>query len=285
MRFPHHEATIWISASWPQAGTGFREHALVDEASSATMGGGGSVETSGTKAAMKQGAESPQLTVTRVRAALAGDADAVAQLVDTITPIVQARVARALLRRPHARRDVRQEVADLTQDVFVALFSDDAKALRAWDPARGLSLLNFVGLLAERRVASLMRIKHHAAWLQEAAADTIEEGPLTAATDAPESLVMSRLTVEHLLEALRASLSPRGLELFYRLYVDEQSVEDVCAATGLNVGAVYQWKRRLGRAARTALAELQGADAGSASYGADEEFEGLHELARDEDRS
>ena len=67
----------------------------------------------------------------------------------------------------------------------------------------------------------------------------------------------SRELLQRLLEQLQASLTPRGLDLFYRLYVDEQSIEDVCAQTGLNASSVYQWKSRLGQAARTALAELQ----------------------------
>src|SRR5262245_8316373 len=93
----------------------------------------------------------------RIRAAIAGDAGAIAELLSAATPVVQARVARALLRRPETRgRDIHADVADLTQEVFVALFTADGKALKAWDPARGLSFANFVGLLAQRRVSSLL---------------------------------------------------------------------------------------------------------------------------------
>jgi len=49
--------------------------------------------------------------------------------------------------RSAAGRDVRQEVADLIQEVFMALFADDARVLRSWQPERGLSLDNFVGLV------------------------------------------------------------------------------------------------------------------------------------------
>lgn len=225
------------------------------------MGARGGAETwaIAVAGAMKQREAEPQLTVARLHDALAGDAAAVAQLIDAVTPVVQARVARALLRRVRRdRRDVRQEVADLTQEVFVALFSEDAKALRAWEPARGLSLVNFVGLLAERRVASLLRVKRYAFWLQECAASAPEERAEDLAAEPVDSEVISRLTVEQLVEALRSMLSPRGLELFQRLYVDEQSVEDVCAQTGLNPAAVYQWKHRIAQTARTALAALQG---------------------------
>src|SRR5687768_1618744 len=78
-------------------------------------------------------------------------------------------VARGLARRMvKARgRDLRQEVEDLTQEVFVALFADDARALRLWDPARGASLANFVGLLAEREVASILRSGRRSPWTED----------------------------------------------------------------------------------------------------------------------
>jgi RNA polymerase sigma-70 factor (ECF subfamily) len=192
-----------------------------------------------------------------VRAALAGDASAVERMVAAMTPIVQARVARALLRRSGSHgRDIQQEVADLTQEVFASLFSDDAKALRAWDPALGLSLANYVGLLAQRKVASIMRVRQRSPWNDEVASDRLD-GSAPAPEQAPDAQAGSRELLQHLLARLQASLSPRGLELFYRLYVDEQSIEDVCAQTGLTADAVYQWKSRLGKAARTTLEELQ----------------------------
>ena len=77
-----------------------------------------------------------------------------------LTPVIQARVARTLLAhrsRLAGGRDVRQEVEDLSQDVFLALFDRDGHVLRSWEPERGLSLENFVGLVAERQVLSFLR--------------------------------------------------------------------------------------------------------------------------------
>jgi RNA polymerase sigma factor (sigma-70 family) len=206
----------------------------------------------------------PALDIARLHAALDGDAAALAQLVDVATPVVQARVARALLRRAQSRgRDISQEVADLTQEVFLALFVDDAKALRAWNPALGLSLPNFIGLLAQRRVASIMRVRRRAPWSETPGGDDLDPGP-TADSESPDARLFSRDLLERLFEALEASLSPRGLQLFYMLYVNELSIEETCARSGLNPGAVYQWKSRLGQAAREALRELQ-EDAGATS--------------------
>jgi transposase-like protein len=47
------------------------------------------------------------------------------------------------------------------------------------------------------------------------------------------------------------------MELFHRLYVAQEGVEEVCAHTGLSANAVHQWRRRLGQAAQKSLAELQ----------------------------
>ncbi|HKU39869.1 MAG TPA: sigma-70 family RNA polymerase sigma factor [Polyangiales bacterium] len=193
---------------------------------------------------------------TRIRDALAGVPDAVDDLMRAATPVIQARVARALLRRPESRgRDLRQDVADLTQDVFVALFNADGKALRAWDPERGLSFQNFVGLLAQRRVSSLLRTRQGAPWSEELRADGVHEEP--ANDIAPDADAGSRELLRRVLEELEASLSARGMELFHRLYVAQEPVEDVCEQTGLSANAVHQWRRRLGIAAREVLERLQ----------------------------
>src|SRR5262245_51304251 len=109
------------------------------------------------------------VTPEQVNAALGGDKGAIRALVAALSPVIQARVARALLRRRAASkaRDIRQEVEDLTQEVFVALFADGGRTLREWSPSRGLSLLNFAGLVAEREVASIMRSGRRSPWTED----------------------------------------------------------------------------------------------------------------------
>src|SRR5438477_1751570 len=91
-----------------------------------------------------------------IRDALERQPAAVRTLVDRLSPVIERKVAATLWRRTPGR-DVRQEVRDMTQAVFVSLFEDDAKALRAWDPDRGASLESFVSLLAHRQVISILR--------------------------------------------------------------------------------------------------------------------------------
>ncbi len=171
-------------------------------------------------------------------------------------PVVQVRVARILVRRRGASgRDVRQEVADLAQDVFMALFADDGRVLRAWDPARGLSLASWCGLVAERETASILRSGRRSPWTEAATElDELEEA-LGGVQDI-EVQVSSREQLGRLVDRLREALSPRGLELFHRLIVEEETVESVCLSTGMSSDAVYAWKSRIAKVVRKLAADL-----------------------------
>jgi len=190
----------------------------------------------------------------RIRSALAGDAAAVHWLVAFLSPVIQARVARALLRRASGGRSTRQEVEDMTQEVFVALFEDGGKVLRAWEPGRGLSLANFTGLVAERQVAAILRSGRRSPWTEDPTLTEELERPSDSAVG-PEARVASQQLLAVLLDRLRATLSPKGLDLLERLYVREESVDAVCAATGMSHDAVYAWRSRLSKLVRAFLAE------------------------------
>jgi DNA-directed RNA polymerase specialized sigma24 family protein len=194
-----------------------------------------------------------------IRAALKGDGAAVRQLVDALSPVVHARVARALLRsgtRARAGRDLRQDVEDFTQEVFASLFEQGGRALLAWDPERGMSLVNFVGLVTEHQVASILRSGRRNPWTEE---PTVEADLERAAGFAEEvdGRVYSRQVLAQLLERLSAELTPRGLALFHLLFVEERSVEATCAETGLSTDAVYAWRSRLGKVAARLVAEIR----------------------------
>lgn len=197
------------------------------------------------------------LSAEDLAAALAGQRGAIDALVEELTPVVQARVARTLRSVAAAhRRDSQQEVADLTQDVFVALLTDDARVLRSWRPDGGLSLLNFIGLVAERRVLSVLRSPRRAPY-QERPEDDLS---LTMCSRAgPERAAAKRELLERVHNQLRATLSPKALDLFYRLFVHEQTVQEICQATGLTAPAVYAHRHRLKQATARAWAEANNA--------------------------
>jgi RNA polymerase sigma-70 factor (ECF subfamily) len=189
--------------------------------------------------------------------ALSGDQGALRVVIAELTPVVRARVARVIGRQlgfTHARFS--HEVADCTQEVFMFLFTDHAKALRAWDAGRGLSFLNFVGLLAQRKVAEIVRTRRWRAHSEELVLDDSQLAPLQRDEESGEQLSQREL-MQRALTHLERTLSLRAREMFERLYVQEQSVEEVCTETGLSADAVYQWRSRLAKAAREAFRALE----------------------------
>jgi DNA-directed RNA polymerase specialized sigma24 family protein len=201
----------------------------------------------------------PRLDVTPelLHGALAGEPAQVRALVDALTPIVQARVARVLLRRASAGRgrDVRQELEDLAQEVFAALFAERGRLLRLWSPEGGLSPANFVGLLAEREAISILRSGRRSPWTEDPTLDT-DLGELGGQTATAHAALESRDFLEALLDRLRAQLSPKGLQLFVWLLVEQRAVDEVMALSGLSADAVYAWKSRLGKQLRLLAAEI-----------------------------
>lgn len=189
-----------------------------------------------------------------LRSALAGDEPALNRLVRALTPVIQSRVARGLLLRRTgmaAGRDVRQEVEDLTQEIFLVLFADDAKVLRSWQRERGMSLLNFVGKVAEWRTASVLRSGKRSPWKED---PTLVEDMDQAAPEAgPEKVTASREQLRLLLDRLTEELSPLGRHLFDLLFLRELSLEEVTRQTGMSPDAVYAWRSRLRRLARRLL--------------------------------
>ncbi len=189
--------------------------------------------------------------------ALTGDRGALEELFVRLAPIIQARVARALLRRSRPLgRDPRQELRDMTQEVFVSLLENDGKTLRAWKAERGMSLDNFVGLVAERQVASILRTGKRSPWKE----DPVDEDDLAIAAGSSEAdavATMSRDTLQALLDRLREELTPKMLRLFYALWVDELPVPQICETMGMQPDAVYAARSRIAKRARAIAAEIE----------------------------
>ena len=149
----------------------------------------------------------------------------------------------------------------MTQEVFASLFADDAKALRAWDPARGMSLVNFVGLIAEHQVANIFRSGKRRPWSEDMAVDHDFETTIGEDERGPERTFASMQSFTLLLDRMRAELTPRGFELFKMMFIDEASVEAVCARTGMSTDAVYAWRSRLPKIVRKIAAIIEAENA------------------------
>jgi len=188
-----------------------------------------------------------------VRRAIALEPEAVRALVTLLRPTIQVRVGRALMRTMRKGRSAAQEVEDMIQEVFLALFDNDCRALRAWDSTRPLE--PFVAIIADHEVASILRSGRRKPWRDDHDG-AIDVDTFTTHHGSPESIVGTTELYDSILARLRAELSPKGLELFTMLIVEEQPVEDVCAATSMNRDAVYAWRSRLLKLVKKLALEL-----------------------------
>lgn len=191
--------------------------------------------------------------------AAGGDSHAIAKLVRVILPVIEARVARVMLRsRARLGRDIRQDVEDFSQDVLVSLLADDFRVLRSWDPQRGLSLRGFVGLVAERQAASLLRSARRSPWREQPQAQEDMELAPVSDSRGPFAVLASRESLALLTERLNHNVTALGQDMFRRLYIHQDSIDEICCQTGMQEDAVYAWRSRLGRLARKLLGELDG---------------------------
>ena len=148
----------------------------------------------------------------------------------------------------------------MVQEVFVALVDDDARVLRAWSRDRGLSLENFVGLVAERQVASILRTGRRSPWTDEPTEAADLEAHVGSgeggASETVADTVASRELVAMMVDRLREELTPRMLHVFYALWVHETRVATICTETGMTPEAVYMARTRIAKRARAVAEEL-----------------------------
>ncbi len=197
---------------------------------------------------------------TLVRGALARDEQSVRTLLRLLGPVIHVRVTRVVLRHRAYAADIhqkRQQIEDLTQEVLAALFESGGRLLRGWDPNRGMTLLGYVGLIAEQQATCILRSGRRNPWRDELTSDEGTMGE-DASDDAPtpDSVLASRQLLSRIVDAMRAELTPKGLDLFYRLIIHEQPVDTVCAELAMTRDAVHAWRSRLGKLARKIAVEL-----------------------------
>lgn len=206
-------------------------------------------ETTGRRASGKCWARTvSEADIELTKRALEGDRAAQRELATRLLDGVQREVAQCLLRFAGAsRRDPRQEVRDLVQDVLVSLFVNDAKELRRWDPDRGRTLDSFVRLVARRRVARVLGQRRGNPWADAPTAPADLDGRDEAALT---QRLEERAELDAVLLALYERMTDRDHELFDLLFVQEQDPDDVARTLEMTRGAVNAWSYRLRKQAR-----------------------------------
>ena len=190
-----------------------------------------------------------------LEAALAGDRVARNRLVDLLIPLVQKCVARALLRHSAARgRAIRQDVEDLTQDVLIHLISNDFKVLRAWNPKGGMSLKNWICLIATRRTNLALRSRKKSPYTEDPTPD--ENFDRSDPSPLPDLAAISVDLLRKLLVRLKEEVSELGYYMFTLLFMCELPPEEVAKLSGKSIASVYKWQERLRKIVRRLLDEL-----------------------------
>jgi len=195
--------------------------------------------SSGHAAGSEPDRDDAHLDTDLIRRAVSGERTAARRVVTRLAPTVQRSVISVLMANGR-RACSRQEVEDLVQDNFAALFAHGGRELLRWDPDRGMQLASFVGLLAKRFTISRLRVRR---------VNTLPLTPSEPSAEAPtpgaDAAFAAREDLYALGEHLRAALSPFGLAMFERLFVWDQSVEEICREANMSADAVYQWRKRL----------------------------------------
>jgi RNA polymerase sigma factor (sigma-70 family) len=179
-----------------------------------------------------------------VERALRSEPEAVGALVDLLLPAVR-RVAERVIRRSTriTGRGLQLSVDDLVQDCFELLFDDAGRVLRSWEPGRGLALVRFVELISERHLVTLLKTGKRNPWREDPTMDEAMDLMTTSLQD-PEMSFASKEVLERLLDRIRMTLSPVGMELFEALFVHEQTPAEIGKRLGMSNDAIYAWKHR-----------------------------------------
>jgi RNA polymerase sigma-70 factor, ECF subfamily len=198
-----------------------------------------------------------------VRAALARSPSACRQLVSRLTPVVHRRVAQVwmALTPLRGRAVERSQLLDLTQQMLLLLFDNDGRVLARWDAGLGLSLENFVGLVTEREVASILRSGRRSAWAETPTEDEV----LALKPDEvePERRLASRDEFVRIWRIVEERLSPRGIALLRALVIEELPIEQAAREFGMSNAALYTFRSRARALMQQARVQLNATTAGA----------------------
>jgi DNA-directed RNA polymerase specialized sigma24 family protein len=171
---------------------------------------------------------------------LRGDSDAREVLLGRLQPIVRQRVSRVMERQGHATV---YDANDLLQDVMILLLERHERILGLWDPRRGLSLEGFVGLIAQRTAATILRSGRKAGWAEQATQNS--DLPIEVDARTPEQHIAHKEELELILRRVKARLSARGAELLDALLESPDALNQLREQFHMSPAAVHSFKNRL----------------------------------------
>ena len=199
--------------------------------------------------------EKTKWTRVLVRQMLAGDAALVRVFVAEMGGVIHCHAAPLLRWRGAPGGFVRQELEDIVQQVFEALFANGGHKLLQWDHALGNGLPNFVGQIARNEVLSLLRSRRRSPLRGDL---PLGEEHLQAVSGAlgPEAEAASRELLLMVLDSLKERLSAELWRTFELLYIERREAEEVCQVLLLSADNLYQRRTRVLKTIREITGEL-----------------------------
>ena len=189
-------------------------------------------------------AEGTDPTTELLQACIQGDTSARARLVEEYSGIVAYGVS--VIFQQFGRPCRREEIEDLSQDVFVALFDQDARKLRQYQGRNGCSLASWIRVVANRMTIDRLRREGRTVSLDDPDSGEMRRlretgqdgrpGPESQAEAGQRSRVIREMV----------SMLPPKDQLFVQLhYFQELPIEEVAATIGITPNAAYVRKMRL----------------------------------------
>jgi RNA polymerase sigma-70 factor (ECF subfamily) len=149
-------------------------------------------------------------------------------------------------------------VADVVQEVFLAA----AASARRFDPEQG-TLWSWLAGITHRQVSNYWRKAERAdRWRASAESGRIDVASLLESDETPEDILEQR-EVADLVRRVLADLSTDYAMLLTSKYLDDRSLEDLAAETGISVEATKSKLARARREFRAAFELLVGSDQGA----------------------
>lgn len=149
-------------------------------------------------------------------------------------------------------------VADVVQEVFLAA----AASARRFDPEQG-SLWSWLAGITHRQVSNYWRKAERAdRWRALAESGRIDVASLLESDETPDDILEQR-EVADLVRRVLADLSADYAMLLTSKYLDDRSLEDLAAETGISVEATKSKLARARREFRAAFEFLVGSDQGA----------------------
>lgn len=181
--------------------------------------------------------------------ALGGDARAMGQLVERLTPVIRATV-RCRLRRRGRDRVGPHDGDDLEQEVWAHLFADGARVLRNFDPGRA-NLEAYVTVVARSKVRGERQKAESQRRGGDARMGNIDDMHGVSGGANPEGEAMGHELLQRLREVLFEALPERGRLVFAYLYVDGKKPDEAAALMHVNTQVIYNWQHKIRKLIRS----------------------------------